>query len=215
MRVLVIGAAGRTGAKCVERLAGSDHQPVAIVRKPEQQAAFTEAGVSSVLADLEHPIDEAVEGCDAVIFAAGSGGSTGKDKTVLVDHLGGIRAAVTAASHGAKRFVMLSSMNTTPDADTPIKHYHRAKAAADQFLMGMHEVMEQPFDWTIVCPGRLSDEPRTGFVDVRAEITGSGTTSRDHVADVLVGCLDRPNTVGKRFAVVDGATPMTEALAAV
>ncbi|QDT38681.1 SDR family oxidoreductase [Stratiformator vulcanicus] len=213
MRVLVIGANGRTGGLCIKRLAESDHQPVAMIRRPEQQIAFTEAGIPTVRGDLEHPIDEAVQGCDAVIFAAGSGGNTGKDKTVLIDHLGGIRAAVAAATNGVKRFLMLSSMNSTPTAQTPIKHYHRAKAAADDFLMNMDQVLDEPLDWTIVAPGRLNDDESTGFVEIRSEITGSGSTSRAHTADVLVACLDLPNTVGKRFAVIDGAQPMNEALA--
>ena len=84
MRVLVIGANGNTATRMLRRLAGSAHDPVAMIRNPEQRAKFDALGVPTVLADLEYPIDHAVSGCDAVIFAAGSGGHTSKDKTVLV-----------------------------------------------------------------------------------------------------------------------------------
>jgi len=30
-----------------------------------------------------------------------------------------------------------------------------------------------------------------------------------------VGCLDRPNTIGKRFALLEGDTPLDEALRAI
>jgi uncharacterized protein YbjT (DUF2867 family) len=85
---LVIGANGNTATRLVRRLAAGRHDPVAMIRNPDQRPKFDEMGVPTVLADLEYPIDHAVRGCDAVIFAAGSGGHTGKDKTVLVDHLG-------------------------------------------------------------------------------------------------------------------------------
>ena len=47
-----------------------------MIRNPDQRPKFDEMGVPTVLADLEYPIDHAVRGCDAVIFAAGSGGWT-------------------------------------------------------------------------------------------------------------------------------------------
>ena len=85
MKVLVIGANGNTATRLVGRLARGPHNPLAMIRNPDQRGKFDEMGVPTVLADLEYPIDHAVRGCDAVIFAAGSGGHTGKDKTVLVD----------------------------------------------------------------------------------------------------------------------------------
>jgi uncharacterized protein YbjT (DUF2867 family) len=165
-----------------------------------------------VLGDLEYPIDHAVRGCDAVIFAAGSGSKTGKDKTVLVDHVGAIRSMVSAAVCGARRYVMLSALNATTDSTSAIMHYHRAKAYADDFLRTMHEVMEKTLDWTTVHPGGLTDEPGTGQVTVSPEITGSGHTSRDNLASALVACLDLPSTIGRSFALVDGTTPLAEAL---
>ncbi|HJN50833.1 MAG: aldo/keto reductase [Pseudomonadales bacterium] len=86
MKVLVIGANGNTGTRVVKHLAGGVHDPVAMIRDPTHRAKFDSLGVATVLADLEYPIDHAVQNCDAIIFAAGSGGSTGKDKTVLIDH---------------------------------------------------------------------------------------------------------------------------------
>ena len=102
MKVLVIGANGNTATRVVRRLVESEHDPVAMIRDPSQRARFDDLGVSTVLADLEYPIDHAVKNCDAIIFAAGSGGHTGKDKTVLVDHIGAIRSMVAAQVQGAR-----------------------------------------------------------------------------------------------------------------
>jgi len=147
-----------------------------------------------------------VQGCEAIIFAAGSGGKTGKDKTVLVDHIGAIRSMVAAQVHGARRYIMLSSINNDINSRSPIAHYHRAKAHADNHLV------DTDLDYTIVCPGGLTDEPGTELVSVNVELKGRGLTSRENLAAALVTCLVCDNTVGKSFSLLDGNTPLTEAL---
>ncbi len=216
MQVLVIGATGNTGFRIVRRLVQVSHHPVAMIRRGEQRSRFDEIGVPTVLADLEYPIDHAFDGCDAVIFAAGSGSKTGKDKTVMIDHLGAIRSMVAASVNGATRYIMLSSLNKDVHSESSIRHYHRAKGHADAFLHAMHEVMPDhpPLEWTIVCPGGLTDEAATGRVSVGLEQHGSGRTSRENLAAVLVACLDEPATIGRDFSLLDGETPIHEALAA-
>jgi uncharacterized protein YbjT (DUF2867 family) len=209
MKVLVIGANGNTGARVVRQLAASAHDPVAMIRDPGQRPRFDEMGVPTVLADLEYPIDHAVGGCDAVIFAAGSGSKTGKDKTVLVDHIGAIRSMVAAQVNGARRYVMLSSINNDINSQSPIAHYHKAKAHADNHLR------ETDLDYTIVCPGRLTDDAGTGRVAVSPDLRGSGKTSRESLATALVMCLDLENTIGESFSLLDGDEEIGAGLRAV
>lgn len=206
MRVLVIGANGNTATRLVRRLAAGRHDPVAMIRNPDQRPKFDEMGVPTVLADLEYPIDDAVRGCDAVIFAAGSGGHTGKDKTVLVDHLGAIRSMVTAQVHGARRYIMLSSIGVDVNSTSRIAHYHKAKAHADNFLR------ESGLDYTVVCPGGLRDDPGTSSVSVSLETGSRGTTLRENLAEALALCLDLDSTIGKTFSLLDGDTPIESAL---
>lgn len=209
MRVLVIGANGNTATRVVRRLAAGRHDPVAMIRDPAQRPKFDALGVPTVLGDLEYPIDHAVAGMDAVLFAAGSGGHTGEDKTVLVDHVGAIRSMVAAQMAGARRYVMLSSINNDIRSTSPIAHYHKAKAHAD------HHLRETELDYTIVCPGRLTDDPATERIAVSPELHGRGATSRENLTEVLVRCLDLDNTMGKTFSLLDGETPLGEALRSV
>ncbi len=208
MKVLVIGANGNTATRVIRLLAKSKHDPVAMIRNPSHRAKFDKLGVPTVLADLEYPIDHAVQGCDAIIFAAGSGGKTGKDKTVLIDHIGAIRSIVAAQVHGVRRYIMLSSINNDINSRSRIAHYHRAKAHADNHLV------ESDLDYTIVCPGGLTDQKGTRLVSLSAELQGSGLTSRENLAAALVACLDRDNSVGKSFSLLDGVTPLADALRA-
>ncbi len=208
MQVLVVGANGLTGQRIAKLLAGSTHDPVAMIRGTSQRQTFDALGVPTVLADLEYPIDHAVRGCDAVIFAAGSGSSTGKDKTVLVDQLGAIRSMVAAQTEGARRYLMLSSVGADTRSESRIAHYHRAKGYADEHLMS------SDLDWTVVCPGGLREEPGTGTVSVSDDHHASGLTSRDNLAAAPVACLDLPSTIGKRFSLLEGDTPLEDALRA-
>ena len=208
MRVLVIGANGNTATRLVRRLAEGPHDPLAMIRDPAQRAKFDALGVPTVLGDLEYPIDHAVSGMDAIIFAAGSGGHTGKDKTVLVDYIGAIRSMVAAQVHDVRRYIMLSSLNADIHSTSRIAHYHKAKAHADNHLR------DTGLDYTIVCPGGLTDEPGTGRVVASADLKGRGLTSRENLAAAIAMCLDLDNTTGKSFGLLDGETPIDTALRA-
>ena len=206
MKVLVIGANGNTATRVVRRLIEGPHEPLAMIRDVEHRSKFDEMGVPTVLADLEYPIDHAVQGCDAVIFGAGSGGHTGKDKTVLVDQIGAIRSMVASRVHGARRFIMLSSINADMNSQSRIAHYHKAKGHAD------HHLVESELEYTIICPGGLRDDEGSGLVSVSSDLDVEGTTSRENLAAALVMCLDLDNTIGKRFSILEGDTPLEEAL---
>ena len=206
MKVLVIGANGNTATRVVRRLIEGPHEPLAMIRDVEHRSKFDEMRVPTVLADLEYPIDHAVQGCDAVIFGAGSGGHTGKDKTVLVDQIGAIRSMVASRVHGARRFIMLSSINADMNSQSRIAHYHKAKGHAD------HHLVESELEYTIICPGGLRDDEGSGLVSVSSDLDVEGTTSRENLAAALVMCLDLDNTIGKRFSMLEGDTPLEEAL---
>ena len=207
MKVLVIGANGNTATRVVRLIKKeTSHEPIAMIRNTTQRVKFNKLGVTTVLGDLEYPIDHAIMGCNAIIFAAGSGSQTGKDKTVLVDHIGAIRSMVTAQVHGVKRYVMLSTINADENSNSRIAHYHKAKAFADRHLIDTN------LDWTIVCPGGLRDEEGNGLVSVQSELFLEGLTTRDNLAASLVSCLELPNTIGKRFSLIEGKTPIKEAL---
>lgn len=207
MRVLVIGANGLTGRRIVRLLEEGPHEPVAMIRDPAQAGSFSERGVDTVVADLEAPLDPALEGIDAVIFAAGSGSKTGPDKTLAVDRDGAVRSIAAVEAAGIRRYLMLSSMRADPRSEGhPISHYLRAKGIADEHLR------RSELDWTIVRPGRLTNERGTGKVALAPQLEPGGSIPRDDVAAVLVACLDRRYTQRATFDLLSGDTPIDEAL---
>lgn len=209
MRVLVIGANGNTGTRVVHLLKQGPHEPVAMIRHCDHVPKFDAMKTETVRGDLERPVDHALAGCDAVVFAAGARPRTPPGKTLDVDRDGAIRTIDAAAAAGARRFVMLSAMGADPESNGHrLSHFLRAKGAADEHLRA------SGLDYTIVRPGRLTNRPAAGRIEAGPALGSKGELSRVDLAEVLVACLDLDNTIGKTFELLTGRTPIREALAA-
>lgn len=211
MLVLVAGAHGQIGRRLIARMQDGPHRSRAMIRDPGQADEMRDLGADEiVVADLEDDCHRAVEGCDAVVFTAGSGGHTGPEKTVDIDRNGAISLIDTTRDAGVSRFVMVSSMRADDPDSGPenMRHYFHAKHDADRHLQ------DSPLEHTIVRPGRLTDAEGNGHVEVATKLNRSGEIPRDDVAAVLLAVLDSPHAVGRHFDLLSGDTPVREAIAA-
>src|SRR5699024_12727261 len=87
----------------------------AMIRKEEHASFFKNLGAETTVVDLEDDIDsiaKADEGTDAIVFTAGSGPHTGKDRTIMVGVDGAIKTIEAAKVANVKRFSMISSFVT-------------------------------------------------------------------------------------------------------
>ncbi|MEZ0480791.1 SDR family oxidoreductase [Planococcus sp. SSTMD024] len=211
MNVLVIGANGQVGRNIVEELTEKGHDAVAMIRKEEQREEMEKRGAKKiVLGDLEKDFSHAFDDVDAVIFAAGSGPKTGADKTLTIDLWGSVKAADYAKQKGVKRFVQLGSVGSDdPDAGgEEMKPYLVAKRTADDLLE------QSGLDYTIVRPGPLSDEEKTGHIEATAHFESFENRSipRADVARTLAEVVDRKNTYGKVFEILQGEAEIAQEL---
>jgi uncharacterized protein YbjT (DUF2867 family) len=126
-----------------------------------------------------------------------------------MDRDGAVKLIDAAKASGIRRYVMVSAMGAAnpPSGDEVFEVYLQAKADADR------AVAASGLDYTIVRPGRLTNDPGTGQVEA-AESVKRGEVSREDVAAVIVQALDSDDAVGKTFELVGGSTPIREALAA-
>jgi uncharacterized protein YbjT (DUF2867 family) len=200
MRVVVAGGHGKVALR-LEAERGDT--PVGIIRNPAHVADLEEAGAQAVVLDLEEAdveaVTDVVRGADAVVFAAGGGPSSGAARKETVDKGAAILLADAAERAGVRRYVMVSSMGTEradPDSDDVFQVYLRAKRAADEDLMA------RDLDWTVVRPGRLTDDASTGRVEVGT--LGPGEVTRADVAAVLAEVLLAGSTIGKAFDLLAG-----------
>lgn len=207
-KILIVGATGSTGKRVVEILNSTQSfEPVAMIRKEEQKQIFDDMEVESVLADLEEEVDHALKGIDKVIFAAGSGSKTGPDKTTAVDEEGAIKLIDASAKAKVKKFIMLSAMNADePATHKELEHYLEAKGEADKYLRN------SGINYTIVRPGRLTDDMGMGKVKLAAKLDGPGEIPRDDVAFLLVMSLADPLVRNMTFEAVEGEEPIKSAM---
>lgn len=204
MDVLIAGSHGGVGQHVTELLVESDHTAHAMVRAESQVPEMEEKfGVDVVVADLTEDVSHAVEGCDAVVFAAGSSG----EDVEGVDRDGAIRLIDEAEQQGAERFVMLSSINADRPEESPdaLQPYLEAKLAADEHLRGSE------LTYTIVRPGALTDDPAAGRIEAARRVE-RGEITRADVARTLVAALDVENTRGKTFEIIEGDESIESAL---
>ena len=214
MRVVIAGGHGQIALLLEKRLADAGHDPVALVRNPDHERDVHAAGATPVVLDLESAsvtdVTHVLRGADAVVFAAGAGPGSTAERKETVDRAGAVLLADAASAAGVARYVMSSSMGTekaAPTSDDVFEVYLRAKAAADADLRGRSDLV-----WTIVRPGRLTDDSPTGHVTVGASLP-SGSIPRADVADVLLSVLESPAADRRQFDVVAGETPVRDAVA--
>ena len=212
MRVVIAGGHGQIALLLEKVLAGRGDHPVGVVRNPDHVEDVEATGAEAVVLDLEDTdvaaLTDVVKGADAVVFAAGGGPNSGAARKETVDKGAAVLLADAAEQAGVRRYVMVSSMGTDkadPDSDDVFQVYLRAKKAADDDLRA------RDLDWTVVRPGRLTNDAPSGRVQVGT--LPRGEVPRADVASVLATVLTEDATIGKTFDLLVGHQTVEAALA--
>ncbi|MEL4320039.1 SDR family oxidoreductase [Leifsonia sp. YIM 134122] len=219
-RTAIIGGHGKIALLLTRSLTDAGHQAVGVIRNPEHSDDVRAAGGVPVVLDIETASAEELTSAlaavasdggavDAVVFAAGAGGGSGAARKESVDHQGSVKSIAAARQSGIRRFVQISYIGADQadtSGDESFGAYQVAKKAADDALRA------SDLDWTIVRPGHLNDDALTGRVRIGDDVT-SGSTSRANTAAVIAALLEGPAALGGVLNVIDGDTPIAEALA--
>jgi uncharacterized protein YbjT (DUF2867 family) len=211
MEVLVAGGHGQVARHLLRMLARDGHRGRGLIRNPAHAADLESLGAEPVLCDLEADDPRPHMGAaDAIVFAAGAGPGSGPERKRTVDYGAAVKLIDAASELGVARYVMVSSMGTEDieHAAEGMRPYLQAKRDADEALMA------SGLDWTIVRPGRLTDAPGTGRIDAARALGRRGEITREDTALSVLEALQAPNTIRVAFEVLEGATPVREALAA-
>ncbi len=214
MNVLIIGANGKIGRQLTSKLKDSEgFEPIAFLRKQEQVEEFKQMNVSTSMGNLEESVEklaDAFQNADAIVFTAGSGGSTDSDKTLSVDLDGAVKSMEAAEKMGVKRFVMVSASHADNREfwdKSGIKSYYIAKHYADRFLK------QSDLNYTILRPVMLTDD------DGHEKITASENPDRverkiprEDVASVIVNLLKDENSYRKTIELSSGEKEIEQAL---
>ncbi len=206
MRVAIAGGHGQIALRLARLLSERGDEVRSLIRNPDHADDVRASGAEPVILDLEKAGEDevagAIAGVDAVVFAAGAGPGSGSARKETMDYEGAVKLIGPV-----QRYVMVSSMGADPDApgDDTFAVYLRAKGKADAALR------ESGLDYTIIRPGRLTNDTGTGRVAL-SENGERGEIPREDVAAVLATVLHAPSTIGKTLDLISGDVPFEEAV---
>jgi len=212
MRIAIVGGNGQVARHLYPILVNAGHTPVALVRAEAYRSELADLGAEVRLLDIEREdastFAAAFHGCDAVVFAAGGGPDGNAERKRTVDLEGSLKSIEAAQTVGIRRFVQVSAINV----DDPLpagtgevwRAYVEAKRDADAALR------DSGLDWTIIRPGRLTDDPGTGAVSLGPDIP-RGDVPRADVAAVLAEVVGVEGTICRQWNLVGGDMPVAEA----
>jgi uncharacterized protein YbjT (DUF2867 family) len=212
MKVAIAGGHGQVGLRLTGQLRERGDEVRSLIRNPDHSGDVREAGGEPVVCDLEQAseeeVAEAIDGADAVVFAAGAGPGSGPERKETMDYGGAVKLIAGAKAKDIDRYVIVSSRGADPsvEGDDTFQIYLRAKGRADA------DLQRSGLDYTVVRPVALTDEPGTGRVEV-GETTSRREISREDVAAVLAAALREPAAIGKTFQVSAGDVPVEDAIA--
>ena len=229
-QIVVIGANGKTGKRCVKYAAENGWDVVAATRngsfpsltsdiKEEARGRVTtkQCSVTSSMAEITNAID----GAESVIFAASSSKDGGSPQEI--DRDGCIKVArACLSSKSVKRYVVVTS-GAVSKPYSPVYIFlnlfggiMRAKIEGEDAVRALYYEREDDF-YTIVRPGGLTEDPPRGVsaCELNQGDDVSGRVSREDVAAVCVECLKRDDAKNATFELYyrDTGKPMAEVFA--
>jgi uncharacterized protein YbjT (DUF2867 family) len=194
MKLLVLGATGKTGQLVLAAARRAGHDLTVLVRDPARLPSTVGLNVVTGDGSSADDVRRASKDQDAVVSVVGGGYST---TTQVASHVA--KALVAAAP---KRVVVLSAFGAGPSREkcstlqkiafgTVMNRVYDDKAVGDRLLRG------SGLNWTIVQPVTFSEKPATGhpvltILDALDGIHGFPKVPREDVADALVAITADP-----------------------
>ena len=214
MRLVVLGATGKTGRLLVEQAIDRGHEVVAYVRRPD--ALDERPGLRVVGGQLtdEAALRSAMDGADAVLCAIGPTGVTGLIGADLMQQSLPVVSAAMAAT-GVRRLVLMSAWGVGDTAApaglvakvafrTAVRSLYRDKEIAEAALAATG------LDVITVYPVALTNGPPSDVAVVRdvstvSHVDGMPRVSRATVATVMLDAVEK-GAEARRLLVSAGGT---------
>ena len=189
MKLLVVGAAGKTGRAVVEQALAAGHEVTAFVH---HAGGFDVPGARVVEGDATDraAVEAAVAGQDAVLDTIG--GKTPYKETTLESSAAS--TIIAAMRHAGVRRLVVTSVLGEGESTENAPFYERLLVrtylrGADTDKAAMESAVEDSgLDWVILRPAILTDDPATGSVRVFDAETGekAHTVTRADLAAFMI-----------------------------
>lgn len=193
MRILILGATGRTGRELVELGLARGHTLTAFVRSPDKVRERSER----LRVERGDPLDSlqlsaALPGHDAVLSALGPVPREAFRRSDLLTRAG--ESTVEAMQHaGVQRLVILSAAVLFPGSGLYVAFFRWLLREHARDLTTMEAAIERsPVAWTIARPPRLVSSSASAYTSrVHGLPEGSRSMSFRAVASFMLDCVEQ------------------------
>ena len=202
MKLLVLGANGRTGRLVVEQALAAGHTVTAFVRDSAKlQMTGEQLAVANGDARDVDSLLAALEGQDAVINTIGGG-----ERNLVTTSTAAI--VVAMEKRGVTRIVVMSTFIATPNFRPTgmMRLFPRlVRGIAKDDLAGVKLLQVSRLDWTIVYPTLLKNRPGNGFrlVGPDETVTAKNHVNRADVAECLLDALVDRGTIRQSLLITE------------
>ena len=209
MKILVVGATGKTGRLVVDRALAAGHMVVALVHDPKDtEKDPLPAGAGIVHGDVQNPtrLEHAMQGCEAVIDTLG-----GKTPWKSTEHESNAARVVLEVMDrvGAKRLIVISVLGAGESIEqAPWMYEH---ILMPTFLHGAipdknkmeSEIRASHVNWVLVRPPVLNDHDAKGTVNIVPPGEIAHHITRADLAQFLVDQLTSNQYLGQAVTVAN------------
>jgi uncharacterized protein YbjT (DUF2867 family) len=209
MHLAVSGASGKTGWRVVQEALGRGHRVTALVR-PDSLVPEGLAGAEVVRLSLADApaLQQALQGCDALVIATGARPSIDLAAPLKVDAFG-VRQQIRACQAvGVKRLVLVSSLC----AGLWLHPLNLFGLILVWKCLGEQWLEQSGLDWTVIRPGGLKEaEDNLAAQQVyysAADQQQEGSIPRRLVARVCLEALETPASSGRIVEITSSDRPL-------
>lgn len=187
MKLLILGASGRTGQHLVQQALSAGHQVTALVRNPQKLDVKDDA-LTVLQGDVTDAaaVSKAAAGNEVVLSALGPTRTSGEDMLQSA-----VRSTIAAMqAHGLRRIIVVTGAGVSDPNDSP-QFWNRimsgllnllAKRVLADSLEAADLLRASGLDWTMVRVPVLTDDPSAG--EPWVGYVGKGMGGRIPRADV-------------------------------
>ncbi|MEJ8766221.1 NAD(P)-binding oxidoreductase [Oceanobacillus sp. HCA-5259] len=208
MKILVIGATGRTGEELLKQTLEQGYEAVAYVRRPDAVPIRENLQVIGGQLDDTKKLTKALKGIDAVLMALGNSIANRNEKLFEFAIPSVIEAMKEA---GVKRLISLSGLgvgDTFENTRYPYRFGIRSflKGNFADHVAGEKQLENSGLNWTTIHPGPLFNGGKTKNPIVKDAASGykmprAPRTNRADVAHVMLSIIEDDTTFEKQLVM--------------
>jgi uncharacterized protein YbjT (DUF2867 family) len=200
--VLIFGATRNTGLEIAKILVARGEPVTAFVRPTSNLENLESLDVSYFKGDAMNAEDvaRAIASKDFKAVISTLGGGRGEKSP---DVVGAINMVDAMAKTGPKRFLIVTiigpgkSISMVPRQQVvQLGPIIKLKEEAENYIMA------SDLDYTIIRPGQLTSNPRTGIIRMDLEPAPTGPITRADLADMVVSAYDDDSTIRKVYQTI-------------